>query len=158
MKNWNVFFLAAVLLVIYFGNGMISELVESQKSLKDELLKNRADMNSIITKIGADEKEKMLFYKLQKNQDVWAGTACGACHTSIQNALPITKISVSEAMQIVREGNEHTLAAGMPKFSARATRDRNSITDADLKVRLDALYIKELLDFAKDKPQPNTGS
>lgn len=152
MKNWNIFFFAAILLVIYFGKGMIDDITVGQKEVKDEMLKNRADMVAIINKIGADEKERMLFYKLQKNQDVWQGTGCAQCHTNLKNALPMSKISISEAMQIVREGNEKTKAAGMPLYSNRLTRDRNSISDADLKVRLDALYIKELLDYV-DPPQ-----
>lgn len=156
MKNWNIYFLAAIILIIYFGNGMVSEIKEGQNVLKDEMFKNRADMGAIITKIGADEKEKALFYKLQKNQDVWQGTGCAQCHSSLQLALPITKITIAEAMQIVREGNKRTRAGGMPTYAARGTRDRNSMTDADLKVRLDALYVKELLDFV-DLPQ-NTQS
>ncbi|STP08614.1 Uncharacterised protein [Helicobacter cinaedi] len=39
----------------------------------------------------------------------------------------------------------------MPNYTARATRDKNSITDSELKVRLDALYTQELLQYAKDK-------
>lgn len=149
MKNWNIYFLGAIILIIYFGSGLVDDIKQGQKVIKDEIFKSRADMAAIMTKLGADEKEKALFYKLQKNQDVWQGTGCAQCHTNLQLALPITKITITEAMQIVREGNERTKAGGMPTYSARGTRDRNSMTDADLKVRLDALYVKELLDFVE---------
>ena len=151
MKNWNIWYLAAILSVLYFGNSMIQGIKESDEKVADQVMHLRAEAQAISTKLSTDEKEKAMFYKLQKNQDVWNGTGCATCHNTIQMALPIRKISVSEAINIVRNGNKTSIAGGMPTYAARATRDRNSITDADLKVRLDALYIKEFLDYAKEK-------
>lgn len=151
MKNWNIWYLAGIIAVIYFGMGMVDGIKLTIDKNTDVLMKLRAEAQAIGTQLQADEKEKSLFYKLQKNQDVWAGTGCVQCHATLENALPLRKISVSEAMQIVREGNEKTKLAGMPTYTARADRNRNSITDADLKVRLDALYTKEFLDHAKPK-------
>lgn len=157
MKNWNIWYLAGILAVIYFGNSMIESVNAAINKNTDTLIKLRAEAQAIGTQLQSDEKEKALFYKLQKNQDVWAGTGCAQCHSTLENALPLRKISVSEAIQIVRNGNERTKAAGMPTYTARASRDRNSITDADLKVRLDSLYTKELLDFAKPKDMDTKG-
>lgn len=154
MKNWNIWFLAGILAVLYFGNSIFENLKESVEKNTDTLMKLRAEAQAIGTQLQADEKEKALFYKLQKNQDVWSGTGCAQCHSTLENALPLRKISVSEAIQIVRNGNERTRAAGMPTYTARASRDKNSITDADLKVRLDALYTKEFLDYAEAKSIP----
>lgn len=154
MKNWNLWYLAGILAVLYFGNSIFENIKESVEKNTDTLMKLRAEAQAIGTQLQADEKEKALFYKLQKNQDVWAGTGCAQCHSTLENALPLRKISVSEAIQIVRNGNERTRAAGMPTYTARASRDKNSITDADLKVRLDALYTKEFLDYAEAKSQP----
>lgn len=154
MKNWNIWFLAGILAVLYFGNSIFENIKESVEKNTDTLMKLRAEAQAIGTQLQADEKEKALFYKLQKNQDVWAGTGCAQCHSTLENALPLRKISVSEAIQIVRNGNERTRAAGMPTYTARASRDKNSITDADLKVRLDALYTKEFLDYAEAKSMP----
>lgn len=151
MKNWNLWYLAAILSVLYFGNSMIQSIKEADKKVADQVMLLRAEAQAISTKLSADEKEKAMFYKLQKNQDVWNGTGCASCHNTIEMALPIRKIGVAEAIQIVRVGNDRSIAGGMPTYVARATRDRNSITDADLKVRLDALYTKEFLDYAKDK-------
>lgn len=151
MKNWNLWYLAGILAVIYFGNSMIESVNAAINKNTDTLMKLRAEAQAIGTQLQSDEKEKALFYKLQKNQDVWAGTGCAQCHSTLDNALPLHKISVSEAIQIVRNGNERTRAAGMPTYTARASRDKNSITDADLKVRLDALYTKEFLDYAQAK-------
>ena len=157
MKNWNIWYLAGILAVIYFGYSMIESVNAAIEKNTDTLMKLRAEAQAIGTQLQSDEKEKALFYKLQKNQDVWAGTGCAQCHSTLETALPMRKISVSEAMQIVRNGNERTKAAGMPTYTARASRDRNSITDADLKVRLDSLYTKELLDFAKPKDMDTNG-
>lgn len=154
MKNWNLWYLAGILAVLYFGNSIFENIKESVEKNTDTLMKLRAEAQAIGTQLQADEKEKALFYKLQKNQDVWSGTGCAQCHSTLENALPLRKISVSEAIQIVRNGNERTRAAGMPTYTARASRDKNSITDADLKVRLDALYTKEFLDYAEAKSQP----
>lgn len=154
MKNWNIWYLAGILAVLYFGNSIFENIKESVEKNTDTLMKLRAEAQAIGTQLQSDEKEKVLFYKLQKNQDVWAGTGCAQCHNTLENALPLRKISVSEAIQIVRNGNERTRAAGMPTYTARASRDKNSITDADLKVRLDALYTKEFLDYAEAKSQP----
>ncbi|ETD27321.1 hypothetical protein [Helicobacter canis] len=154
MKNWNIWFLVGILAVIYFGNSMIESINNAINKNTDTLMKLRAEAQAIGTQLQSDEKEKALFYKLQKNQDVWSGTGCAQCHSTLENSLPIRKISVSEAIQIVRNGNERTRAAGMPTYTARASRDKNSITDADLKVRLDALYTKEFLDYAEAKSTP----
>lgn len=154
MKNWNLWFLVGILAVIYFGNSMIESINAAINKNTDTLMKLRAEAQAIGTQLQSDEKEKALFYKLQKNQDVWSGTGCAQCHSTLDNALPLRKISVSEAIQIVRNGNERTRAAGMPTYTARASRDKNSITDADLKVRLDALYTKEFLDYAEAKSTP----
>ena len=151
MKNWNLWYLVAILSVLYFGNSMIEKVKEADKKVADQVMLLRAETQAISTKLSTDEKEKSMFYKLQKNQDVWNGTGCATCHNTIQMALPIRKISVSEAINIVRNGNETSIAGGMPTYAARATRDKNSITDADLKVRLDALYIKEFLDYTKER-------
>lgn len=151
MKNWNIWYLAGILAVIYFGNSMIESVNAAINKNTDTLMKLRAEAQAIGTQLQSDEKEKALFYKLQKNQDVWAGTGCAQCHSTLESALPMRKISVSEAIQIVRNGNERTRAAGMPTYNARASRDKNSITDADLKVRLDTLYTKEFLDYAQAK-------
>ncbi|KAA8711149.1 hypothetical protein [Helicobacter canis] len=155
MKNWNIWYLAGILAVIYFGNSMIESVNAAINKNTDTLMKLRAEAQAIGTQLQSDEKEKALFYKLQKNQDVWAGTGCAQCHSTLDNALPLRKISVSEAIQIVRNGNERTRAGGMPTYAARASRDKNSITDADLKVRLDTLYTKEFfLDYAQAKDAP----
>lgn len=154
MTNWNLWYLAGILAVLYFGNSIFENVKESVDKNTEILMRLRAEAKAIGSQLQSDEKEKALFYKLQKNQDVWAGTGCAQCHTTLDNALPIRKITVSEAIQIVRNGNERTLSAGMPTYTARASRDKNSITDADLKVRLDALYTKEFLDYAEAKNPP----
>lgn len=151
MKNWNLWYFVSILCLIYFGNSMIKSIKEADSKVADQVTMLRAEAQAIATKLNADEKEKDMFYKLQKNQDIWSGTGCIQCHNTIEMALPIRKISIAEAMQVVRMGNERSIAGGMPQYVARATRDRNSITDADLKVRLDAIYIKEFLDYAKEK-------
>lgn len=154
MKNWNLWYLAGILAVLYFGNSMIQDVKGANAKVADQVMLLRAEAQAISSRINTDEKEKALFYKLQKNQDVWSGTGCAQCHSTMELALPIRKISVSEAIQIVRNGNERTRAGGMPTYTARASRDKNSITDADLKVRLDTLYTKEFLDYAEAKSAP----
>lgn len=149
MKNWNLWFLVAVLAIIYFGKGMVEDIVAQTARNKDELMALRGEVNAISKALNANEKDRITFYKLQKNIEVWQGTACLQCHGTIENALPISKITKAEAIEIVRNGTERSKAAGMPLYAARGTRDRNSITDSELKVRFDALYTKELLDYAK---------
>lgn len=149
MKNWNIWYLAGILAVLYFGSGMFEKLKSAQEKTTDQLIKLRAEVAGIGVKLQSDEQEKANFYKLQKNQDIWEGTGCAQCHNTIATALPIHKISVARAIEIVRYGTPESRAAGMPIYTPRATRDKNSITDADLKVRLDALYVKEFLDYAK---------
>lgn len=151
MKNWNLWFLAAIFAVLYVGDRFVEELKINQIKLADKMTENQATLQTLSQQMNINEAERLNFYKLQKNQDVWAGTGCLQCHNSLKTALPINRISVAEAMEIVREGTERTKNLGMPTYVARGTRDRNSITDADLKVRLDALYVKEFLDYAEPK-------
>ncbi len=151
MKNWNLWYFVGLLLILYVGNGMVDELKSGQKRLEDKMLQFQAKAEAITTRLNANEKESADFYKLQKNQDVWQGTACINCHNTLATALPIYKRTIPEAIEIVRNGNENSKAGGMPTYTSRATRDKNSITDSELKVRLDALYTQELLQYAKDK-------
>lgn len=152
MKNWNIWFFIGLLVIIYFGESALEKLTQATASNKDKIEMMRGELSAIAKRLDTNDKDRINFYKVQKNQDVWSGTACINCHNSIQNALPINKISIAQAMEIVRNGNENTKKGGMPTYTSRATRDKNSITDADLKVRLDALYTKELLDYAKEVP------
>lgn len=151
MKNWNIWFFLGLVLTLYLGSKMVDDLRAGQKRIEDKLLRFSAKAESITTRLNASQKESADFYKLQKNQDVWEGTACANCHNTLETALPIYKRTIPEAIEIVRFGNDKTKAGGMPTYSSRATRDRNSITDSELKVRLDALYTQELLQYAKDK-------
>lgn len=151
MKNWNLWFLVAILAVLYIGDKFVQDLKVGQSKVADKVSENQAILQTLSQQMSINETERLSFYKLQKNQDVWAGTGCAQCHNTLKTSLPINRISVAEAMEIVREGTERTKALGMPTYTSRGTRDRNSITDADLKVRLDALYIKEFLDVAEVK-------
>lgn len=154
MKNWNLWFLVAILAVLYIGDKFVQDLKVGQSKIADKVSENQAILQTLSQQMSINETERLSFYKLQKNQDVWAGTGCAQCHNTLKTSLPINRISVAEAMEIVREGTERTKALGMPTYASRGTRDRNSITDADLKVRLDALYIKEFLDVAEVKEKP----
>ncbi|TLD97677.1 hypothetical protein LS71_002750 [Helicobacter jaachi] len=150
MKSWLMY--AFFALALYFFYNMFERTNHKIEKTQDELRQIMANTSVIIEKVNADSKEASMLYKMQKNNDVWQGTACAYCHNSIETALPIYKRSVSEAILIVRLGTPHTQNKGMPLFSPRATRDKNSITDSELKVRLDSLYTKELLDSAKELP------
>lgn len=151
MKNWNIWFFAAIIAVIYFGNSMIDGIKTNQNKIEDKLLLFSAKADAISVRLDAKEKEVADFYKLQKNQDTWQGTGCVQCHNTLSMSLPINKITIAEAIDVVRNGTEASRAGGMPQYSSRGTRDRHSITDSELKVRLDALYTKELLQYAKEK-------
>lgn len=130
-------------------------LTDSLKKQIDNLIhvtqNNQAEFKAIATKIGSDEDEKIRYLKLQANQNVWRETACIQCHNTTELALPINKITINEAIAIVREGNERSLAGGMPKYSARNTRGRDSITDSELQMRFQHLYTKEFLSVANEK-------
>ena len=149
MKNWNLLFFLSVCAILYFGNGEVKDIIASMSKNKDEITLMRGELKAISQALNASEKDKMTFYKLQKNNEVWQGTACASCHNTIEMALPINKRSVAEAIEIVRNGTQRSREGGMPLYTPRATRDRNSITDSELKVRFDALYTKELLEYAK---------
>lgn len=150
MKNWNIWFFFGLVLLLYLGSRMVEDLRFGQKRIEDKLLSFSARLESVATAMNASQKESADFYKLQKNQDVWEGTACINCHNTLNTALPIYKRTIPEAINIVRNGTQETKAGGMPTYSSRPTRDSNSITDSELKVRFDALYTQEFLQYAKE--------
>ncbi|NDJ26344.1 hypothetical protein GW575_00030 [Campylobacter sp. MIT 19-121] len=140
------FVLIVFLIAVYvIFKGFVDEYVKINADLKDKIDIMFAETRALSVKMNLDEREKINFLKLSKNNEVFKGTGCIQCHNTIATALPIRKISVSEAMNIVRTGSKRSLEGGMPLYLARATRDKQSITDADLKVRLDVLYTEEFL-------------
>lgn len=147
MKNWNIWFFLAIIAVLYYNNIQTDKLVSNYESVKSISLESIALSRAIGDKIQYDKKQESLYYKLEKNRKVLDGTGCVNCHARPELALPLHRISVSDAMAIVRKGNERSIAGGMPFYSDRATRDRNSITDADLRVRLDILYSREMIEM-----------
>lgn len=130
-------------------------LINSLYKQLDDLMyiaqNNQAEFKAIASKIGSDENEKLQYLKLQANQNVWRETACIQCHNTTALALPINKITINEAIDIVRKGTEKSLAGGMPTYSARNTRGRDSITDSELQMRFQHLYTKEFLSVANEK-------
>lgn len=120
-----------ILLILYFGNIMVDNLIQEKAILEDKILRYGAKIENIALKLNIIEKENIDFYKVQKNKDVFKNTSCLECHSSIDTALPIFKISIDEAIDIVR--------MAMSSFS----------TDG-LRKRLNLLYTDELLEYAKE--------
>lgn len=129
----------------------IKEVGEGLNSLTRAAMNNSAEFKAIATKINADENEKIDFLKLQKNLEVWKETACIQCHNTQELALPINKITITEAISIVRNGNERTRAGGMPTYNNRNTRGKESITDSELQTRMQHLYTKDFLSAVNEK-------
>lgn len=144
--------------LIILAIGMNIYALNNLKNLDTEIIKsynlmleNAARIESIFAKISADEDVKFKFLKLQKNLNVWQGTSCINCHNTAELALPITKISIIEAINIVRHGNTRTIAQGMPIYHARPTKGGENISDNELQTKLQSLYTKEFLDRAEPK-------
>lgn len=129
----------------------IKEVEKELNSLINVAINNSSEFKAISTKINVDETDKINFLKLQKNLEVWKETACIQCHNTQELALPINKITMTEAISIVRNGNDRTRAGGMPTFNSRNTRGKGSITDSELQTRFQHLYTKDFLAVANEK-------
>lgn len=149
MSSFNFWFFLAVCLICYFTFNSIEKLENLHAKTGESILRVETEITAIGKKLEIDKQEKLLDFKVKKNIQVFNGTSCVQCHNDRVLSLPINKISLEEAMLIVRNGNEVTKAKGMPTYLNRPTRDRYSITDPDLKVRLEQLYTTEFLEYSK---------
>lgn len=152
---WIILVIMSLNIYIIFS---IKEVGLGLNSLTSVAMSNSAEFKAISTKINIDENDKINFLKLQKNLDVWKETACIQCHNTQELALPINKITITEAISIVRNGNERTRAGGMPTYNNRNTRGKESITDSELQTRMQHLYTKDFLSVANEKKIKMRGS
>lgn len=154
MKLWNWGVAIGIAVVVFLLYQNIESDKERNKEIRDIFQQIKSDISAIGQKIKIDEKEKVLSYKLQKNIELWQGTLCVQCHNTSQMALPITKLTSYEAIDVVRKGNPRSIAGGMPKFNPRPTRngDDLAISDNDLLIRFNILYTDEFLQYAREAP------
>lgn len=124
---------------------------------KIDIITERMKENTAILEISKNrfeikEKEILLEKRNRLNQEVWSETGCIRCHNIDKNQLPVYNRSVDEAIRIVRYGTPHTVNEGMPLYSKSNARNSTSITDTELKFRLQNLYIPEYMKLAKELP------
>lgn len=150
MKNFNLLTFLGIIIALVFFYQKDSVEVERVSTIKDLIFEIKADIEGISTKIGIDERDKALAYKLQKNIEVWQGTTCIQCHNTLEMALPIHKINMQQAINIVRNGNKRSIAGSMPQYFSRSMRNKQYITEISLVEKLNVLITPNLLKYAKE--------
>ena len=138
-------------ILFYFIQSSISEEIKEIKAIKQDISYIKVEQKALNGRLDVKELDKLNELKIAKNEEVLGDISCGSCHNSSDTALPIYKISMQEAISIVRFGNERTKAAGMPIYKSFNNGKDNFIADSGLKNRLGALYTDELLKTAKNK-------
>lgn len=139
-KNFNFWIFAGILVFVYVMNLRYQDINRRFANVEYALMIADADLKALFDVSQASQLESERYLRIEKNRRVWQGTGCAKCHVSSDLALPINNISVSDAMYIVRNGTQKSKAGGMPIYSSNVSRDSNSISDADLRVRLEILY------------------
>lgn len=140
--------------IVFFVYGIskdLSNLSSAFDNLKSIQKTNAIELNLIAQKLDVRDRERKELEKIAKNQELLGDISCGSCHNN-NLALPIRNISLTEAIEIVRVGNERSIAGGMPRYKNINTgRDEAFISDSGLRNRLKDLYIEDFLKIALDK-------
>lgn len=142
--------LVCLLLVFYFSFKDITKDIQEKVTLVKEQIKDINSTNTAIAKrLDVRDFDRLFELKLAKNAEVLGDISCGECHNASDTALPISKMSVNEAISIVRFGNEKSIQGGMPIYKSFNNGKDPFISDSGLKKRLESLYTDELLKTAK---------
>lgn len=141
----------AILGVLYLIFSDIVELKNSINVIKEQAKEINAAQSSLNKRLDVREIDKLYELKLAKNLEVLGDISCGECHNASDMALPIRKITLNEAIAIVRFGNERTNKLGMPTYKSYNNGKDPFIADSGLKKRLEILYTDELLKTAVNK-------
>lgn len=152
-KNYIFVFIIAFVIFLYLGNDFKETNLKNMEFIKNQLKIDEALLQLLLRKQEIDYKTQQNVIKLETNRRVFENTDCLNCHNRPALALPIRKITLNEAMEIVRSGTEASLKGGMPLYNTKATRGASSITDADLKVRLEALYTSQFLNLLENREE-----
>lgn len=148
---WIVIVISVVSLWLgYIDNKNVSKKLDS---ITDRIRENSAALEVAKNKFEIREKEISIEKRNKLNQEVWSETGCLRCHNYEQNQLPIYNRNIDDAIKIVRVGTPHTISEGMPTYSKTNSRNSTSITDTELRFRLQNLYTPEFIKLAKDLPQ-----
>lgn len=146
-----VFAIAILVFMIYQITSDLSRISNAFDNLKTLQKTNAIELNLIAQRLDVRDRERKELEKISKNQELLGDISCGACHNNALS-LPIRNISLSEAIEIVRVGNERSIAGGMPRYKNINTgRDEAYISDSGLRNRLKDLYIDDFLKIALDK-------
>ncbi|WP_158654681.1 hypothetical protein [Helicobacter equorum] len=113
--------------------------------IKEQLKDINIANTTIAKRLDVRDSDRLFELKLAKNTEVLGDISCGQCHNASDTALPISKISVNEAISIVRFGNEKSIQGGMPIYKSFNNGKDPFISDSGLKKRLEVLYTDELL-------------
>lgn len=148
MDKLSVFLLALCAVVFWFIKSDIDELLSRFKYTNMQVETIKAYQQALNTRLDVKELDTLYELKLLRNKEMLGDTSCGECHNSSDTALPIRKISLNEAINVVRFGNERSTAMGMPIYKSFNNGKDPFITDSGLKTRLEQLYTDELLKTA----------
>ena len=135
----------------YFIKSDVAEVKQDIITINNAIGYVKIEQSAISKRLDVRELDKLYELKLSKNAEVLGDISCGKCHNSSDTALPIRKISVSEAINIVRFGSEKSQAGGMPIYKSFNNGKDAFISDSGLKQRLENLYTDDLLRTAVSK-------
>lgn len=116
---------------------------------QENLEKQGVELKAISDKLNVSEQERLYALKAKRNMQAFSDISCGKCHNQTDTLLPLRDISLNEAINIVRFGNERSIAGGMPHYkSFNDGKSESYISDSGLKTRLEQIYTQELLKIA----------
>ena len=139
----NIIYTLSFILIIYCTYNL--NLLQIENKERINIVDGR--LAAIMNKLNIAEKDRILFSKLEKNQEVWKGTPCIECHITTKTALPIYKRTAEQALNIIRNGSLNTESKGMPVYKYINNKD---LSDLQLLQKLNELYTTENLQYAKD--------
>lgn len=148
MDKAPLFLLGICAILFYFIQSDVSALEKRASGFESNLQVIAIEQKALGSRLDVREIDRLYELKLAKNQEMLGDISCGECHISSDTALPIRKISMSEAISIVRFGSEKSKAGGMPLYKSFNNGKDAFITDSGLKNRLEKLYTDELLKTA----------
>lgn len=152
MNNITTAVVGLMLVVLYLVHQDLQQIKDTQVKQLSINENQAVNFQTISKRLDVTEMDRLQEVKLLKNKETLGDLSCGKCHNGDRNALPLTRISIEEAYDIVRNGNENTRNKGMPLYTNINTGKQNKpvISDSVLRSSLEKLYTPELLRTAKD--------
>lgn len=143
--------IGALGIALFFIFSDIGEMRKTMVANSNALVSQTIEIKAIAGRLDVTDRDRLYEVRAKRNQEVLGDISCGKCHNAETYPLPIRNITIREAIEIVRKGNDRSIEGGMPLYSAINNGRGAHITDSGLQMRLEKLYTQELIKIALDR-------